>query len=211
MTFIPIAEEIGMIEEIGDWVLDEAVRQLKAWQEAGLTGVRMAVNVSPHQLANADFAASVERRISQSGIQPADLELEITETALMGNFAEGVRQLESLRGLGVQIALDDFGTGHSSLAYLQRLPIDRLKIDRMFVKDIAASDERPALLLTIIQMALSVGCRVIAEGVETVEQALALSKMDCEEAQGYLFSKPLPAAELLKWVAHDRARHSLNA
>ena len=119
--------------------------------------------------------------------------MEITEAALMTDLEHGARQLKLLRSLGVQIALDDFGTGHSSLAYLQQLPIDRLKIDGLFVKDISASDERPALLSNIIRMGLNMGCWVMAEGVETVEQALALSAMNCEEAQGFLFAKPLPA------------------
>jgi EAL domain-containing protein (putative c-di-GMP-specific phosphodiesterase class I) len=143
----------------------------------------------------------VAKRLRNSPINPNDLELEVTETAIMTDLDRGARQLKLLRSLGVQIALDDFGTGHSSLAYLQTLPIDRLKIDRMFVKDITSSDEHPVLLATIIQMGASIGCQVIAEGIETVEQALALSSMNCEEAQGFLFSKPLPPADLVRWVA----------
>ncbi len=129
----------------------------------------------------------------------------------MTDFEHGARQIKLLRSLGVQIALDDFGTGHSSLAYLQQLPIDRLKIDRMFVKDISSSDERPPLLASIIQMGLSLGCEVIVEGVETVEQALALSAMHCEEAQGFLFAKPLAPADLLKWIAARASRSMLNS
>jgi EAL domain-containing protein (putative c-di-GMP-specific phosphodiesterase class I) len=164
------------------------------------------VNVSPLQFARADFASQVAKRLRNSKIEPRELELEITETALMTDLEHGARQLKLLRSLGIQIALDDFGTGHSSLAYLQQLPIGRLKIDRVFVKDISASDERPVLLASIIQMGLSLGCEVIAEGVETVAQALALSAMNCEEAQGFLFSKPLPPLELLRWAASRSIR-----
>jgi EAL domain-containing protein (putative c-di-GMP-specific phosphodiesterase class I) len=160
----------------------------------------MAVNVSACQFANKDFASTVAKRLQGAKTKPQHLELEITETAVMTDLTHGARQMTLLRALGVQTALDDFGTGHSSLAYLKNLPIDRLKIDRMFVKDIAASDERPPLLSSIIQLGLSLGCKVIAEGVETVEQALALSRMQCEEAQGYLFSKPLPPWHLFKWA-----------
>jgi diguanylate cyclase (GGDEF)-like protein len=199
-SFVPVAEEIGIIEEIGEWVLGEAIRQLEAWQTAGLGKVRLAVNVSPLQFARTDFAALVARRLRDAQVRPEDLELEITETALMTNLEHGARQLNLLRSLGVQIALDDFGTGHSSLAYLQQLPIDRLKIDRMFVKDIVRHDARPALLSSVIQMGRSIGCQVIAEGVETVEQALALSALNCNEAQGFLFSKPLPPADLFRWA-----------
>ncbi len=209
-TFIPLAEEIGIIEEIGEWVLIEAIRQREAWRKHGLADLRMAVNVSALQFARMDFAAQVAKRLRHSRIQPHELELEITETALMTDFEHGARQIKLLRSLGVQIALDDFGTGHSSLAYLQQLPIDRLKIDRMFVKDISSSDERPALLSSIIQMGLSLGCEVIVEGVETVEQALALSAMNCEEAQGFLFAKPLAPADLLKWIAARSSRTALN-
>jgi diguanylate cyclase (GGDEF)-like protein len=200
MTFVPIAEEIGLIEEIGEWVLAEALRQLEAWYEAGLPHIRMAVNVSACQFGNKDFACTVAKRLRGTKIDPQFLELEITETAVMTDLKHGARQMALLRGLGVQTALDDFGTGHSSLAYLKNLPIDRLKIDRMFVKDIAASDEPSPLLSSIIQMGLSLGCKVIAEGIETVEQALALSRMQCEEAQGYLFSKPLPPWDLFRWA-----------
>ena len=199
-SFVPIAEEIGIIEEIGEWVLSEAINQLEGWHEAGLRDVRMAVNVSAPQFARADFASLVAARLRQSQISPRELELEITETSLMTNLKHGAQQLKLLRSLGVQIALDDFGTGHSSLAYLQQLPIDRLKIDRMFVQDIVSSDERPPLLCSIIQMGLSLGVEVIAEGLETVAQAVALSAMQCHQGQGYLFSKGLPPAELLKWA-----------
>jgi diguanylate cyclase (GGDEF)-like protein len=199
-AFIPILEDMGIIEDVGDWVIQEAIRQLEAWHRAGLKGLRVAVNVSALQFSRSEFANSVARRLRTASIQPADLELEITESTLMTDFAHGLRQLTLLRSLGILIALDDFGTGHSSLAYLQQLPIQRLKIDQMFVKRITQAGERPPLLASIIQMGHGLDCSVIAEGVETIDQARALAAMRCTEIQGYLFSKPLPAGDLLKWA-----------
>ncbi|HSU56794.1 MAG TPA: EAL domain-containing protein [Candidatus Dormibacteraeota bacterium] len=199
-SFIPIAEEIGIIEEIGEWVLGEAIQQLEYWHRSGLGGLRVAVNVSALQFSRSDFAATVAKRLRTALIKPEDLELEITESAVMTDFEHGLRQFKLLRSLGVLTALDDFGTGHSSLAYLQQLPIQRLKIDRMFVKNIVGREERPPLLSSIIQMGHALGCSVIAEGVETAEQAMALSAMQCEEVQGFLFARPLPAKDLLEWA-----------
>lgn len=198
-SFIPLAEEIGIMDEIGDWVIGDVLRQLEMWQRAGMRNVRLAANVSATQFSRSDFAASVARRLRTAEIDPKHLELEVTESAVMRDFEHAVRQMRLLNSLGVCTALDDFGTGHSSLAYLQQLPVQRLKIDRMFVKGIAASDERPPLLNSIIQMGHAVGCSVIVEGIETQEQALALAAMDCEEMQGFLVSKPVPAAEFLAW------------
>jgi diguanylate cyclase (GGDEF)-like protein len=200
VSFVPMAEEIGIIDEIGDWVLGEAIRSLERWQRSGLENLRVAVNVSALQFSKGDFANAVAKRLRSTPIKPEDLELEITESAVMTNFEQGLRQIKLLRSLGVKIALDDFGTGHSSLAYLQKLPIQRLKIDRMFVKNITSSDDRPPLLSSIIQMGRALGYAVIAEGVETAEQALALSAMQCEEIQGFLISTPMPAKDLLLWA-----------
>lgn len=211
MTFVPLAEELGIIEEIGEWVLGQAIGQLQAWNDAGLCNIRMAVNVSVHQFAREDFVDTVAKLLNNSRIEPKNLELEITETALMKSLEHGKRQLSRLRALGIQIALDDFGTGHSSLAYLQHFPIDRIKIDRMFVKDIVHPDEEPPLLASIVQIGLGLGCDVIAEGIETVEQALALSKMNCKEAQGYLYAKPLPPEDLMQWAGAHSTNVVLNA
>ena len=199
-SFVPIAEEIGIIDEIGDWVIGEAIRQLEIWHRSGLDELRVAVNVSALQFSKNDFVSFVAKRLRTALIRPEHLELEITESAVMTDFEHGLRQFKHLRALGIMTALDDFGTGHSSLAYLQQLPIQRLKIDRMFVKNITGRDERPPLLSSIIQMGHALGCTVIAEGVETPEQAMALSAMQCEEIQGFLFSKPLPAKDLLEWA-----------
>ena len=205
-TFIPIAEEIGIIEEIGEWALDQAVRFLDDWRAAGLGSLRMAVNVSGIQFSRGDFASVVAKRLRNSRIAPEDLELEITESALMTNLEHGLRQLKLLRSLGASLAIDDFGTGHSSLAYLQQLPVQRLKIDRMFVQEIGNAEDRPPLISSIIQMAHALGLSVIAEGVEWPEQALALAAMKCEEIQGFLVSRPLPGDAFLSWA---RERSSL--
>jgi diguanylate cyclase (GGDEF)-like protein len=199
-VFIPLAEEIGLIEEIGDWVLDQVIRQCQEWRKSGLSHIRVAVNVSALQLARVDFGTSIAQKLQSSQIEPSSLELEITESAIMTNFEHGLRQMNILRSLGVTLAIDDFGTGHSSLAYLQQLPIQRLKIDRMFVKEIATRADRPPLLASIVQMARALGLSSIAEGAETAEQVSALLALDCEEVQGFVFSKPLPANDFFEWA-----------
>ncbi len=199
-TFVPLAEQIGIIDEIGSWVLDEAVRQLGIWHRQGLSNLRVAVNVSALQFSRQDFASEVARRLRGSDIRPGDLELEITESTVMSNFSHGVRQMRLLRSLGVLTALDDFGTGHSSLAYLQELPIQRIKIDQMFVKEVATNPSSQTLLSGVIRMGLELGFELIAEGVETQEQAEVIAALGCDDVQGYFFSKPLPASEILPWV-----------
>ena len=199
-VFIPLAEEIGLIEEIGDWVLDQVIRQCQEWRKSGLSHIRVAVNVSALQFARVDFGTSIAQKLQSSQIEPSSLELEITESAIMTNFEHGLRQMNILRSLGVTLAIDDFGTGHSSLAYLQQLPIQRLKIDRMFVKEITTRAGRPPLLASIVQMARALGLSSIAEGAETAEQVSALLALDCEEVQGFVFSKPLPANDFFEWA-----------
>ncbi|HEX4169054.1 MAG TPA: bifunctional diguanylate cyclase/phosphodiesterase [Bryobacteraceae bacterium] len=198
--FIPAAEEIGIIEDIGDWVIDEAIRQLQVWQQADAFNVRVAVNVSALQFSRPNFGSSIAHKLRRFGIAPERLELEITESAIMSNFESGLRQMETLRSLGIQIAIDDFGTGHSSLAYLQQLPVHRLKVDRMFVREISSREQRPPLLSGIVNMAHALNLIVIAEGAETIEQLLALSAMGCEEVQGFIFSKAMPAREVQPWL-----------
>ena len=199
-VFIPLAEEIGLIEEIGDWVLDQAIKQYREWRDSGLSGMRVAVNVSALQFARSDFGESIGQKLESAQIPPGGFELEITESAVMTNFEHGLRQMKILRGFGVTLAIDDFGTGHSSLAYLQRLPIQRLKIDRMFVKEIAQKGEKPPLLASILQMARALGLATVAEGAETAEQVSVLCDLACEEVQGFFFAKPMPAADFLNWV-----------
>ncbi len=200
-SFIPIAEEIGLIEEIGEWVLGEAIRQLEIFQRSGFPALRMAVNVSAVQFSRVDIASLVAKALRVAGVRPEDLELEITETAVMANFDRGVKQMKLLRSLGILLALDDFGTGHSSLAYLMQIPVQRLKIDRMFVKEIVSEMERPPLLANMVQIGREMGHSVLCEGVETHEQLSVLRSMGCDEVQGFLFAKPMASQEFLTWAA----------
>lgn len=193
--FISIAEESGQIIAIGEWVLAEACRQQVEWRRAGRSLV-MAVNVSTRQLKDPAFPQMVAGVVRTTGIEPAHLELEITESLLLAEDERVLANLTTLRATGIGIAIDDFGTGHSSLSRLQRLPIDRLKIDRSFVTGLVERREDRVIAAMIINMGHLLGLKVIAEGVETAEQAALLREMECDQAQGYLFGKPLPAAEL---------------
>jgi diguanylate cyclase (GGDEF)-like protein/PAS domain S-box-containing protein len=193
LEFIPIAEETGLIVEIGQWVLSTACRQNQAWVRAGRFNCPMSVNVSVAQFKKDDFVQVVQRCLDQSGLAPTLLELEITESLVMEDPEAFIEVLKKLKALGVQIAIDDFGTGYSSLSYLKRFPIDHLKIDRSFVRDLATDAADASICRTIIAMAHSLEISVVAEGVETTEQAIYLSAHGCEELQGYLFYRPAPA------------------
>lgn len=193
--FIPVAEECGFIVPIGRWVLREACRQARAWQDAGLPTIRIAINVSALELRAADFASSVADILTDTGLQASHLELELTETCLMqeANSTEAV--LRALKDVGVHLALDDFGTGYSSLSYLQRYPIDTLKIDRSFVQDLATDPGAANIVSAVIGMGNSLHMRVIAEGIETREQLEFLKQHGCSVGQGFYFSQPVPAVE----------------
>ncbi|OWW18696.1 hypothetical protein AYR66_03730 [Noviherbaspirillum denitrificans] len=190
--FIPIAEETGLITQIGEWVLREACLQLRRWREAGHVDLCMAVNLSARQLLIPDFAGSVERILLETGVPAAALELEITENFLMHPSEENIGLLTQLSDMGVQLSVDDFGTGYSSLSYLKRFPIDALKIDQSFVRGIGQAQHDAAITNAIIAMAHSLNLKVIAEGVETAEQAAFLRARQCVFAQGYYYSKPVP-------------------
>ncbi|MCX7570640.1 EAL domain-containing protein [Tumebacillus sp. DT12] len=193
--FIPLAEETGLIEPLGDWVLRTACQQMRQWQVAGLPVERVAVNLSLRQFQHQDLVASVTRALAEAELAPSALELEITESMTMDvRYTKQV--LGELKALGVQIGIDDFGTGYSSLSYLKSFPIDRLKIDQSFVRDILCDENDAAIVSTIISMAHHLKLKVIAEGVETAEHLQVLTEQGCDEAQGYLFSPPVPAAEL---------------
>lgn len=202
--FIPVAEQSGLIVPIGEWVLREACRQNQAWQNAGLPGISMAVNISSvqfHGSKNQSFVQYVQSVIDQSGLAAEFLELELTEGILMGHGPETVDTLDRLSEIGVKLAIDDFGTGYSSLSYLRRFPIDKLKIDQSFIRDIASSPDDWAIVCAIISMGHSLRLAVIAEGVEQASQREMLTEQGCDEVQGYHFSRPLPAeqfAELLR-------------
>jgi EAL domain-containing protein (putative c-di-GMP-specific phosphodiesterase class I) len=190
--FIPILEETGLIHDVGRWALRQAVKEYLRWHAAGLPAVRIAVNVSPLQLRNRGFVEEVRQAISIDAQAAAGLELEITENLIMENITHNIASLSAIRALGVPIAIDDFGTGFSSLSYLAKLPVDTLKIDRSFVIAMTDGAEALALVSTIINLAHSLKLKVVAEGVETDEQARLLRLLGCDEMQGYLFSKPVP-------------------
>ena len=191
--FIPILEETGLILEVGRWALRQALDDYLRWRAAGLPAVRVAVNVSPLQLRHRDFIADIEKLVGIDAGAAAGMELEITESVVMEDVKHSISSLRALRSLGVTIAIDDFGTGFSSLSYLARLPVDTLKIDRSFITDMTASPEGLSLVSTIINLAHSLKLNVVAEGVETEEQARLLRLLGCDEMQGFLFSKPVPA------------------
>ena len=198
--FIPVAEQRGLIRTIGKWVLGQACRQNRAWQLAGLAPIPVAVNLSSVQFRQKDFVAEVEQALAESGLEPQYLAFELTESMLMGDIAEMARTLEGLKALGVKLAIDDFGTGHSSLMHLKRFPIDKLKIDRTFVRDTPGDADDCAITAAIIDLAANMGITSIAEGVDRREQLDFLKSRGCEEAQGYLFCRALPPDEVAEWL-----------
>jgi diguanylate cyclase (GGDEF)-like protein len=193
--FVPIAEDCGLILKMGRWVLREACRQVRAWQLEGLPPISVAVNVSAAEFRSKDFVESVRATLSESGLDPHYLELELTEGVLMDDAEFTSSVLKELKGMGVHLAVDDFGTGYSSLSYLRKFPIDVLKIDRSFVTQITADSDDSTIVNAIINMGKSLKYLVVAEGIETQEQRAYLQSRHCEEGQGYLFSKPLPVAQ----------------
>jgi diguanylate cyclase (GGDEF)-like protein/PAS domain S-box-containing protein len=199
--FIPVAEDAGLIGDIGDWVLAEACRQGGEWIAAGYAGVKIAVNVSAKQLQQGDLAARIEELARLHDIPPSMLEAEITESAVMADPERAAAIFHRLRAIGVTVAVDDFGTGYSSLAYLRRLPIDVLKIDRSFVMDADRNDEDAEIVRTILALGTTLKLLIVAEGVETQRQADLLQAAGCPLAQGYLYSRPVPAAEAREWLA----------
>ena len=202
--FIPVAEETGLIVPIGEWVLRTACAQARVWQNEGFREIRIAVNVSPHQLRQPGWPETVARVLRETGLSPVHLELEMTETAILQHDDATTAALRELDDMGVGLALDDFGTGYSSLSYLRRYPFDRVKIDRSFVGDITADPHDAALTAAILAMAQSLDLQVVAEGVETLEQAEFLRERGCDELQGYLFSRPLPAEEFTRFLEQEK-------
>jgi diguanylate cyclase (GGDEF)-like protein/PAS domain S-box-containing protein len=194
--FIPLAEDTGLIHQIGDWVLVEACRQARAWQDAGLAPVPVAVNVSAHQFASGTLPAAVRSALAASGLAPRFLDIEVTESAMMGDSTAAQSQLAELRAMGVSISLDDFGTGYSSLGYLSRFSLDKLKIDQGFVRNITTEPRSAAIAQATVALAHGLSLDVVAEGVETPEQRDCLLRMGCEYLQGYLYSRPLPAEQM---------------
>ncbi|HJU39682.1 MAG TPA: EAL domain-containing protein, partial [Tahibacter sp.] len=204
-VFIPLAEEAGLIGEIGEFVLDAACATLARWRDAGLDGLTMAVNVSVLQLLRGELTRRLCEILAEHDVAPDQIELELTESTIMDNAERSVRTLNELKAIGVSLAIDDFGTGYSSLAYLKRLPIDTLKIDKEFVGDITCDPDDEAITATIITMAHSLGLNVVAEGVETSEQLEYLREQGCDEIQGNWLSHPLSADRCLDFLKSRRA------
>jgi diguanylate cyclase (GGDEF)-like protein/PAS domain S-box-containing protein len=199
--FISIAENSGLIVPIGKWVLQEACRQVKVWQAAGSAPVSIAVNVSPVELRAKGFVDGVQRILSETGLAARHLELEITETFLMQDTLRTVMVLDELKKMGVRLALDDFGTGYSSLSFLKRFPIDTLKIDHSFVRDLASDTDDAGIVSAVVDMGRNLNMRVVAEGVETPEQYAFLKRHHCPEAQGFYFSKPVHPTTIARLFA----------
>jgi diguanylate cyclase (GGDEF)-like protein len=198
--FIPLAEQNGTIIAIGEWVLDQACKQLREWHDQGFADLRMAVNLSTVQLHHAELPRVVNNLLQIYRLPPRSLELEVTETGLMEDISTAAQHLLSLRRSGALIAIDDFGTGYSSLSYLKSLPLDKIKIDKSFVQDLLDDDDDATIVRAIIQLGKSLGMQVIAEGVETAEQEAYIISEGCHEGQGYHYSKPLPARELSAYL-----------
>jgi EAL domain-containing protein (putative c-di-GMP-specific phosphodiesterase class I) len=200
-SFIPVAEETGLIVNIGEWVLREVCAQLRAWG-GGLAGRgQVSVNISARQFRQPELVDTIRRAVAEAGIAPHYLGVEITESALVDDPEAAAMTLARLKDMGLTISIDDFGTGYSSLSYLKRFPIDCLKIDRTFVRDIATDPDDAAIVTAVIQMAKSLKLHVIAEGVETEDQLNFLRERGCEGAQGYYFAKPLPPDQVAGWLA----------
>lgn len=196
--FIPLAEEVGYIRQIDQWVIETACKQKKLWNEKGYNFGKISVNISSKMLVQEDFVEILKNTLNECGLEYSELEIEITETAIIYDLDSVIRIIEQLRGIGVSIALDDFGTGYSSLTYLKKLPINVLKIDREFIQSIINNNEEEFIVKSVIKLAHNLKLQVIAEGVETMEQATFLKEDGCQVGQGYLFSKAVPPEEIEK-------------
>jgi EAL domain-containing protein (putative c-di-GMP-specific phosphodiesterase class I) len=199
-AFVPLAEETDVIAPIGRWVLEEACRQAKRWEEEHplASPMTMEVNLSSKQLRRRELARTVEEALTRAGVEAHTLALDITETVLIGASEHNAQALEALKKMGIRLSLDDFGTGYSSLSYLKRLPVDRVKVDRSFVKGLGGNATDTAVVRMIIELCHTLGVEVLAEGVETSEQAALLRDMGCDLGQGYYFARPLLGEELAK-------------
>ena len=209
--FIPLAEDTGLISPIGEWVLRSACAQTKSWQDCGFTSLRVSVNLSPRQFQQPDLLLMIERQLKETGLDPAFLELEVTESSVMKNAESAINTLRELKAMGITISIDDFGSGYSSLSYLKHLPIDVLKIDQSFVRDMTADPNDAAIVMAIIQLAHSLQLKVNAEGVETEEQLRFLRLLRCDEMQGYLFCRPLPVEAFEQLLIEGRSLSTMKA
>jgi EAL domain-containing protein (putative c-di-GMP-specific phosphodiesterase class I) len=200
IEFIPIAEECGLINAIGAWVLAEAAKQISLWKDTELCDLRVSVNIASSQFQQPDFTDIVLNTLAQCGADPGNLELEVTESVVMNDVSTVVMRLKELREAGVRIAIDDFGTGYSSLSYLQDLPLDVLKIDRSFVSRLDCEQSKSSLVNTIMLLASGLGLETVAEGVENPEQLDSVMNLGCDYIQGYHYSKPVCANSLISTV-----------
>lgn len=206
--FIPVAEEMGLIKLIGKWVLNEACKQNKKWQDAGLPVIPIAINVSTVELRQKGYKQEVTKALLQTGLSPECLELEVTESVAIEANLDVIEELNYLQNMGVRLSIDDFGTGYSSLSYLKRLPFNTIKIDKSFIRDIESDKNDQAIIIAIINMSRSLNLTVIAEGVEKKTQLDFLVKNNCNEVQGYYFSKPVTPIEFEKLLADGFPRIS---
>jgi diguanylate cyclase (GGDEF)-like protein len=207
--FIPLAEESGLILSIGDWVLRTAISQLKYWQESGFVGLCVSVNVAALQFQEEDFVEVLEQMLEETGIDPGSLKLELTESLLMKNQDRVIPRLEAIKALGVRLAIDDFGTGYSSLSYLKRFPVDTLKIDQSFVRNILEDADDAAIAEMILSLAAHLKMEVVAEGIETQAQLEFVKKRGCQTGQGYLFSRPVSADAMTALLMKTRESDSI--
>ncbi len=198
--FIPVAEKTGMIAELGEWTLTHACRQFKQWHDAGYAQMKLAVNLSAAQFSLLDVPDMVRRVTSETGFDPTKLELEITETAVMSDLHNAVEVLTDLHEVGVNLSIDDFGTGYSSLSYLRQLPVNRIKIDRSFIAEVDTADTAATIARAVVNLGQSLGLEIVAEGVESAEQLAYLREINCDEAQGYYYSEPIPADAFEKYL-----------
>ena len=196
--FIPLAEETGLIIPIGEWVLITACKQAKIWSDKGFDNLIMAVNISAHQFQHPGFKEMLSRVLQQTGLDPGRLELEITESVAMQDAEKTIALLNGIRELGIQLSIDDFGTGYSSLSYLKRFPINKLKVDQSFVRNMSTDRDDASIAKSVVLIGQSLGLKVIAEGVETIEQLMMLQQYGCDEIQGYYFSRPVSNTDLEK-------------
>jgi EAL domain-containing protein (putative c-di-GMP-specific phosphodiesterase class I) len=205
---MPLAEDTGLIVSIGDWVLHRACAHAASWNQNGLPNVRVAVNLSGRQFREENLVDNVAHALRASGLDPNLLEIEITESFLLEDIETAISTLDRLNELGIEISMDDFGTGYSSLSFLKRFPVDSVKIDQSFVRDISTDPDDAAIAEAIIVLAKSLRLRVMAEGVENEDQLYFLRTRGCDQGQGFIFSEPIPAGSVLSWYQATQSQRS---